>query len=105
MTDLAMIFYGNFPVGLVDVRTQAILGPEVPRTVWTLVHLHLVECSDVTLQSSNRARNLTLRALFSQLQVFALLVSSQITAVSKTLIAFITRVGLDISVNLANMSL
>ena len=104
MTDLATIFNGNFPVGLVDVRTQAILGPEVARTVLTLIHLHLMECFDVTLQSSNGTGDLTLRALVSQLQMFALLVSFQIAAVSKTCIAFITSVRLDVSVNLANMS-
>ena len=91
-------------MSLVDVRTQAILGPEVQRTVFTLIHLHLVEGSDVTLKSSNVAGDLTLRTLISQLQMFALLVSFQITAVSKCLIAFITSVGLDVSVNLANMS-
>ena len=104
MTNLANIFYGDFPVSLVDVRTQAILGPEVPRTVWTLIQLHLVEGSDVTLKSSDGTGDLTLRALISQLQMFALLVSFQIAAVSETLIAFITSVGLDVSVNLANMS-
>ena len=91
-------------MSLVDVRTQAILGPEVPRTVWTLIHLLLMECPDMTLQSSNGTGDLTLRALISQLQMFALLMSFKIAAVSKTLIAFITSVGLDVSVNLANMS-
>ena len=63
-----------------------------------------MECSDVSLQSSVGAGDLTVRALISQLQVFALLMSVQIAAISKTLVAFITSVRLDVGVNLADMS-
>ena len=104
VADLTHILCRNLSVRLVNVGAQTVLGPEVQRTVLTLVKHFLVESSDVTLQCSYRAGNLALRALLSQLQMFALLVSFQITAVSKTLIAFITFVRLDVGVNLTNMS-
>ena len=91
-------------MSLVDMTTQSVLGPEVQLTMLTVIQNLLVESSDVTLQGPDRARYLTLWTLITDLQVLILLMPLQITAISETLITFIAFVGLEVSVNLSNVS-